>query len=119
MKLQKTLPVFFFLLVFLIFPLVAGTAGPEEAEGKITRYEYKLVPLGSLTALQNEGKSAAKMKEIGKALDREGREGWEMVNIFAVRTTFDPNVFFVAMKRPLSEPEGKETKISTKGDEQP
>jgi len=23
------------------------------------------------------------------------------VNIFAVRTTFDPNVFFVAMKKPL------------------
>ena len=47
------------------------------------------------------------MEEI---LNKEGARGWEVVNIFAVRTTFDPNVFFAAMKRPLSEQvkEGKE-----------
>jgi hypothetical protein len=72
------------------------------------RYEYKLVPLGSLTALQKKGESAAKMGEVRKLLNGEGREGWEMVSIFAVRTTFDPSVFFVAMKRPLPNSQTKE-----------
>ena len=63
------------------------------------QYEYKLLPLGSLTALQKEGKAAARTKEIEELLNGEGKDGWEVVNIFAVRTTFDPNVFFVVMKR--------------------
>ena len=65
------------------------------------RYEYKLLPLGSLTSLQKDGKSAARTKEIEALLNGEGKDGWEVVNIFAVRTTFDPNVFFVVLKREL------------------
>ena len=67
------------------------------------QYEYKLLPLGSLTALQKESKAAAQTKEIEGLLNGEGKDGWEVVNIFAVRTTFDPNVFFVVMKRELKE----------------
>ena len=66
------------------------------------KYEYKLLPLGSLTSLQKEGKAAARTKEIEELLNGEGRDGWEVVNIFAVRTTFDPNVFFVVMKRTVN-----------------
>ncbi len=66
------------------------------------QYEYKLLPLGSLTALQKEGKAAARTKEIEELLNGEGKDGWEVVNIFAVRTTFDPNVFFVVMKRTVN-----------------
>ena len=66
------------------------------------QYEYRLLPLGSLTALPKEGKAAARTKEIEELLNGEGRDGWEVVNIFAVRTTFDPNVFFVVMKRTVN-----------------
>ena len=62
------------------------------------RYEYKIVRLGSLSGLQ-DAKSDGKIGEIEEILNQEGLQGWDMVNIFAVRTTFDPNVFFVAMKR--------------------
>jgi hypothetical protein len=87
-------------LALLIVFLRAAKVYAEET----TRYEYKLVPLGSLSALQKtqkKGESAARINEIEKVLNEDGREGWEMVSIFAVRTTFDPNIFFVAMKRPL------------------
>ena len=97
----------------LLLAVLLCTAGGRAADGcaeEMTRYEYKVVPLGSLTALQKKGESAAKMDEIGKLLDGEGREGWEMVSIFAVRTTFDPNVFFVAMKRPLPNSQTKDGK---------
>ncbi|MDR1649597.1 MAG: DUF4177 domain-containing protein [Synergistaceae bacterium] len=97
MNLRKTISALVFVLVFLF----AGSAATWAEEA--ARYEYKLVPLGSLTALQKKAESEARMDEVGKILNREGREGWEMVSIFAVRTTFDPNVFFAAMKRPLSE----------------
>ena len=66
------------------------------------QFEYKLLPLGSLTSLQKEGKAAARTKEIEALLNGQGKDGWEVVNIFAVRTTFDPNVFFVVMKRTVN-----------------
>jgi hypothetical protein len=97
MKPRKAVSVLFLFAVFL------HAAGVAACAGETTRYEYKLVPLGSLTALQKKGESSARMDEVEKILNREGREGWEMVSIFAVRTTFDPNVFFAAMKRPLPE----------------
>ena len=64
------------------------------------QYEYKLLPLGSLTALQKEGEAAGRTKEIEELLNGEG--GWEVVNIFAVRMTFDPNVFFGVTKRTVN-----------------
>lgn len=70
--------------------------------GQAAQYEYKLLPLGSLTSLQKEGKAAARTKEIEGLLNGQGKDGWEVVNIFAVRTTFDPNVFFVVMKREIN-----------------
>ena len=66
------------------------------------QFEYKLLPLGSLTSLQKENRAAARTKEIEGLLNGQGKDGWEVVNIFAVRTTFDPNVFFVVMKRELN-----------------
>ncbi|MDR1137881.1 MAG: DUF4177 domain-containing protein [Synergistaceae bacterium] len=94
MCLNKTI---FSLLLFLFSLSLSSVCQAEET----TRYEYKIVPLGSLTALQKEAESKTKMSDVEKILNDEGLEGWEIVNIFAVRTTFDPNVFFVAMKRPL------------------
>ena len=66
------------------------------------QYEYKLLPLGSLTSLQSEKKAEGKTLAIENLLNGQGKDGWEVVNIFAVRTTFDPNVFFVVMKRELN-----------------
>lgn len=84
------------------FSLVALCATAVLAE-EVTRYEYKILRLGSLSALQG-AKPEGKLGEIENVLNGEGLQGWEMVNLFAVRTTFDPNVFFVAMKRPLISP---------------
>lgn len=64
-------------------------------------YEYKVVPLGSLTSLQKSKNAAAKTAEVESLLNENGAKGWEIAEIFAVRTTFDPNVFFVIMKREL------------------
>ena len=68
------------------------------AKGK---YEYKLVPLGSLTSLQKAKEAATRTKQVEELLNKYGEEGWEISEIFAVRTTFDPNVFFVIMQREL------------------
>ena len=87
------------LALSLALALPAGAA-------PVTRYEFKIVPLGSLTALQKEGKSAARSRELEALLNEHGKDGWDVANIFAVRTTFDPNVFFVVMRRPL--PDGQE-----------
>ncbi len=65
------------------------------------KYEYKVVPLGSLTSLQKQKESASKTAQVEELLNKWGAEGWEVSEIFAVRTTFDPNVFFVIMKREL------------------
>ncbi len=65
------------------------------------QYEYKLVPLGSLTSLQKNKEAASKTKQIEDLLNQYGKDGWEISEIFAVRTTFDPNVFFVIMKREI------------------
>ncbi|MBQ9419571.1 MAG: DUF4177 domain-containing protein [Synergistaceae bacterium] len=62
-------------------------------------FEYKLVPLGSLTSLQKSKEAAAKTEKVEELLNQYGKDGWEISEIFAVRTTFDPNVFFVIMKR--------------------
>lgn len=64
------------------------------------KYEYKVVPLGSLTSLQKTKEAASRTKQLEGLLNEQGAEGWEIAEIFAVRTTFDPNVFFVIMKRP-------------------
>ena len=65
------------------------------------KYEYKVVPLGSLTSLQKSKGAATKTAQVEELLNKWGAEGWEVSEIFAVRTTFDPNVFFVIMKREL------------------
>lgn len=85
----------------LCFALCAFPTAPVQA----AQYEYKLLPLGSLTSLQKEGKAKARTREVEDLLNAQGRDGWEVANIFAVRTTFDPNVFFVVMKRALPESE--------------
>lgn len=71
----------------------AGFAAPK--------YEYKVVPLGSLTSLQKSKEAAGKTAAVEELLNKYGSEGWEISEIFAVRTTFDPNVFFVIMKREI------------------
>lgn len=63
------------------------------------QYEYKVVPLGSLTSLQKPKEAAGKTAQVEALLNEYGADGWEVSEIFAVRTTFDPNVFFVIMKR--------------------
>ena len=68
------------------------------AEGRV-KYEYKIVPLGSLTSLQKSKGASQKTAEVEGLLNAQGSEGWEIAEIFAVRTTFDPNVFFAVMKR--------------------
>ncbi len=90
----------------LVLSVLLGIS-PSRAQETI-RYEYKILPLGSLTALQKKSGSQARLNEVENTLNEEGLQGWEMVNIFAVRTTFDPNVFFVAMKRPVPGPRTQE-----------
>ncbi len=68
-----------------------------------SKYEYKVVPLGSLTSLQKSKDAATKTSQVEELLNKWGAEGWEVSEIFAVRTTFDPNVFFAIMKRELDE----------------
>ena len=67
-------------------------------------YEYKIVPLGSLTSIQKgkEKDKAARTQQLEEILNKYGKDGWDISEIFAVRTTFDPNVFFVIIKRPLN-----------------
>ncbi len=74
-------------------------AFPSFAES--AKYEYKVVPLGSLTSLQKGKDTAGKTAQLEELLNKYGSDGWEIGEIFAVRTTFDPNVFFVIMKRKL------------------
>lgn len=66
-----------------------------------SKYEYKVVPLGSLTSLQKTKEAASKTAQVEELLNKYGADGWEISEIFAVRTTFDPNVFFVIMKREI------------------
>jgi hypothetical protein len=102
---------------FALAAFLALLCAPQMACGSdAIRYEYKLVRLGSLSALQKDDAADARMFEVEKKLNEAGLEGWEMVNVFAVRTTFDPNVFFAVMKRPLPAGTGE---TSTKGDEKP
>ena len=83
-----------FLAVIMTLCLSFGAS----AAGK---YEYKVVPLGSLTSLQKQKQAAGKTAEVEALLNKYGSDGWEVSEIFAVRTTFDPNVFFVILKREL------------------
>jgi hypothetical protein len=85
-------------------PLALPAADSQAA----VQYEYKLLRLGSLSSLQKSESVDAKLAEVEQTLNSAGLEGWEMVNIFAVRTTFDPNVFFAVMKRPISNDKVKE-----------
>lgn len=85
-----------YLAFFVFFLLSVSLCAAAEP----VKYEYRIVPLGSLTELQKD-KGEAKMRRLESLLNEQGQEGWEMVNVFAVRTTFDPNVFFALMKRPL------------------
>ncbi len=84
------------ILTLILFAISASAVYAEN-------YEYKIVPLGSLTSLQkgSEKNKATKTQQIEAILNEYGKDGWEISEIFAVRTTFDPNVFFVIMKRPL------------------
>ena len=65
------------------------------------KYEYKVVSLGSLTSLQKSKEAASKTAQVEQILNKYGKDGWELSEIFAVRTTFDPNVFFVILKREI------------------
>ena len=80
------------LIITVSFALSAGASA---------KYEYKVVPLGSLTSLQKSKEAAGKTAQVEELLNEYGADGWEVSEIFAVRTTFDPNVFFVIMKREL------------------
>jgi hypothetical protein len=95
------------LCVFAAAILIVLTCVSAFAQNEIS-YEYKIVRLGSLSSLQDRDKSEAKTLEVEDVLNKEGAQGWEVFNIFAVRTTFDPNVFFAAMKRPLVKTEAEE-----------
>ena len=87
---------------FAFVILVLSFAFPAHAENaKHEFYEYKVVSLGSLTSLQKSKEAAKKTAQVEELLNKYGAEGWELSEIFAVRTTFDPNVFFVIMKRKL------------------
>ncbi len=86
-------------LLTMIITLALTFSGTALAEQ--VKYEYKIVPLGSLTSLQKSKHPEVKTSEVEALLNQYGREGWEIGEIFAVRTTFDPNVFFVIMKRKL------------------
>ncbi|MDR1378675.1 MAG: DUF4177 domain-containing protein [Synergistaceae bacterium] len=106
-----------FFLVLACGVFFVGFMGlPVVYAQEIVRYEYKIVPLNSLTPLQKKAETVEKLNEIEGILNKEGLQGWDMVSIFAVRTTFDPNVFFVAMKRPLS---NSQTNSQTKGTQEP
>jgi hypothetical protein len=98
-------------LIWALLLALSVNAFGEARGAEFARYEYTIVPLGSLTPLQKKADAGAKTNEIEKILNDKGLEGWEVVNIFAVRTTFDPNVFFVAMKRPLLEPDGPDSGV--------
>ncbi len=86
----------FILALIMVLSFSASSFSAEKV-----KYEYKVVPLGSLTSLQKSKESASKTKQVEALLNEHGGEGWEIAEIFAVRTTFDPNVFFVIMKRPI------------------
>ena len=85
--------------IFAVMILVMSFAFPSYAENE--KYEYKVVSLGSLTSLQKSKEAVKKTAQVEELLNQYGSEGWELSEIFAVRTTFDPNVFFVIMKRKL------------------
>ena len=87
---------FAFLLLSLF--LWASAAPAEETAA---RYEYKIISLGSFSGLQNAARASDRIGEIESLLNREGLQGWDIVEVLAVRTTSDPNVFFAVMKRPL------------------
>ena len=80
---------------------VSGAMGLWASE-PAARYEYKLVRLGSLSSLQKDEAAEAKRSEVERTLNEAGLDGWELVNVFAVRTTFDPNVFYAVIKRQIS-----------------
>ncbi len=65
------------------------------------KYEYKVVSLGSLTSLQKTKEAVKRTAEVEEVLNKYGAEGWEISEIFAVRTMTDPNIFFVIMKREI------------------
>jgi hypothetical protein len=101
-KILVTGPYALFAIAALL--LSAGAIGCPAGLEAAERYEYKLLPLGSLSSLQKESSAAnAKLSETENTLNMAGLDGWEMVSIFAVRTTFDPNVFFAVMKRQISD----------------
>ena len=83
------------LLTVILAMLMSGSAFAA------AKYEYKVVPLGSLTSLQKAKEAASRTAQVEELLNKWGAEGWEVSEIFAVRTTFDPNVFFVIMKREI------------------
>jgi hypothetical protein len=94
------------LLVCALAAFISALCAPVMAsdsagDGEVVRYEYKVLRFGSLSSLQKDDGADKKIAEVEALLNKAGLEGWEMVNIFAVRTTFDPNVFIAVMKRPV------------------
>jgi hypothetical protein len=96
------------LAVFTLAVLLAQSGATKWASATV-RYEYKVVSLGSLSSLQKDSAADSRIADTEAVLNTAGLDGWEMVSIFAVRTTFDPNVFFAVMKRqiPDTEKEGE------------
>lgn len=82
--------------IFLALILILYIVSCAWAEKK---YEYKVVPLGSLTSLEKGKNTAKRTAEVENILNKYGSEGWEIDQIFAVRTMTDPNIFFVIMRR--------------------
>lgn len=89
------------LFVMVLAVLMNEYAFIKTAALASAKYEYKVIPLGSLTSLQKAKEASSKTAQVEELLNKWGAEGWEVSEIFAVRTTFDPNVFFVIMKREL------------------
>lgn len=84
-----------FILAVILAVLIASSAYAAK------KYEYKVVPLGSLTSLQKTKEAVKRTDEVEELLNKYGADGWEISEIFAVRTMTDPNIFFVIMKREI------------------
>ena len=50
------------------------------AAAEPVKYEYRVVPLGSLTALQKD-KGEERTRQLEDLLNARGQEGWELVNV--------------------------------------
>ena len=52
-----------------------------EVEAAAKKFEYKIVPLGSLTSLQKTKEAVAKTAKVEELLNQHGQDGWEISEI--------------------------------------